>query len=159
MTGNIAEAFAIRRSRPDDVARIIEIWRGAVDATHDFLAAADREEIDRATCAYLAGASLWVLANETDRPMAFSAVTGSNMDALFVAREARGRGLGDRLVRHALSLSPMLSTQVNEQNSQAMGFYLKLGFKPVRRDACDDDGRPYPIVHLVRDGQGKEVSP
>ncbi len=153
MAGNIEDLFAIRRSRTGDVARVIEIWRGAVDATHDFLAAADREEIDAAACAYLAEASLWVLVDEADRPMAFSAVTGSNMDALFVAPEARGRGLGRRLVRHALSLSPTstLSTQVNEQNSQAMGFYLKLCFKPVRRDACDGSGRPYPLVHLVRD--------
>lgn len=90
--------------------------------------------------------------------MAFSAVTGSNLDALFVAAKARGMGLGSMLVRHAQSLSPVLSTQVNEQNSQAMRFYLKLGFKPVRRDAHDDDGRPYPIVHLVRDDESRAVS-
>jgi putative acetyltransferase len=53
-----------------------------VDATHDFLTVADRTEIDVAACAYLAEASLWVLTDETDRPMAFSAVNGSNMDAL-----------------------------------------------------------------------------
>jgi putative acetyltransferase len=158
MAGNIEDRFAVRRSRPADVARVIEIWRGAVDATHDFLAAADRAEIDTAACAYLAEASLWVLVDATDRPMAFSAVTGGNMDALFVAREARGRGLGSRLVRHALSRTAKLSTQVNEQNSQAMGFYLKLGFKPVGRDAFDDSGRPYPIVHLLRDDKSEVVS-
>ena len=159
MAGNIEELFAIRQSRAEDVARVIEIWRGAVDATHDFLAAADRQEIDDAACAYLAGASLWVLVDEADRPMAFSALTGSNMDALFVAAEARGRGLGTRLVRHALSLSAELSTQVNEQNSHAMGFYLKLGFKPVGRDARDDSGRPYPIVHLAWDAQSRGGEP
>src|SRR5205823_5237534 len=77
--------FAIRRSRPGDVVRVIDIWRGAVDATHDFLTAADREEIDAAACAYLARALLWVVIDRTDQPMAFSAVTGSNMDALFVS--------------------------------------------------------------------------
>jgi putative acetyltransferase len=158
MIGCTPHAFAIRRSRPGDVARVIEIWRGAVAATHDFLAVADRDEIDTAACAYLVGASLWVLVDETDRPMAFSAVTGSNMDALFVAAEARGRGIGRQLVRHALSLTSKLSTQVNEQNSQAMGFYLKLGFKPGGRDACDDSGRPYPIVQLLRDDESGVVS-
>jgi putative acetyltransferase len=156
MTETVKEAFAIRRSHPGDVARLIEIWRGAVAATHDFLREADRQEIDNHSCAYLATASLWVLVDETDRPMAFSAVTGSNMDALFVAAEARGRGMGRMLVQHARSLSPTptLTTQVNEENSQAVGFYLKQGFKPVRRDACDDDGRPYPIVHLAWSGEG-----
>jgi len=158
MPGNIEDLFAIRQSRLTDVARVIDIWRGAVDATHDFLTAAAREEIDAAACAYLAEASLWVLVDATDRPMAFSAVTGSNMDALFVAPEARGRGLGSMLVRHALSLSPTLTTQVNEQNAQAMGFYLQLGFKPVGRDAFDGSGRPYPIVQLLRNDESGVVS-
>src|SRR4051794_15096764 len=102
MTGNIENLFAIRQSRAADVDRVIEIWRSSVKATHHFLRDADRQEIDDSACAYLSEASLWVLVDETDRPMAFSAVTGSNMDALFVAAEARGRGLGARLVRHAL---------------------------------------------------------
>ena len=158
MPGSSEHLYAIRRSRPGDVARVIEIWRGAVDATHDFLTAADRAEIDVAACAYLADASLWVVVDRTDRPMAFSAVTGSELDALFVAAEARRMGLGRMLVRHALSLSANLSTQVNEQNAQAMRFYLKLGFRPVRRDAHDDSGRPYPIVHLVRDDASRTAS-
>jgi putative acetyltransferase len=158
MASSIKNLFTIRRSSPSDVARVIEIWRGSVHATHDFLTAADREEIDAAARAYLTEALLWVVVDRTDRPMAFSAVTGSNMDALFVAAEARGMGLGSMLVRHALSLAPNLTTQVNEQNSQAMRFYLKLGFKPFRRDARDDDGRPYPIVHLVWDDESGAVS-
>jgi putative acetyltransferase len=156
MAETLDEPFAIRRSHSEDVARLIDIWRGAVATTHDFLRAADRAEIDSAACAYLATAALWVLVDETGRPMAFSAVTGSNMDALFVAAEAHGRGMGRSLVQHALSLSPTLSTQVNEQNAQAMGFYLKLGFKPVRRDACDDDGRPYPIIQLAWSDEGRD---
>jgi putative acetyltransferase len=150
------EPFAIRRSHPGDVARVIDIWRGAVAATHDFLREADRAEIDSSACAYLATAELWVLVDAADRPMAFSAVTGSNMDALFVAAEAHGKGMGRRLVQHARSLSPTstLTTQVNEGNAQALGFYLKQGFKPTRRDECDDDGRPYPIIQLAWHGDG-----
>jgi len=155
MTGTIPAPFAIRRSHPGDVARVIDIWRGAVAATHDFLREADRAEIDSSACAYLATAELWVLVDDTDRPMAFSAVTGSNMDALFVAAEAQGKGMGRRLVQHALSLAPTLTTQVNEGNAQAVGFYLKQGFRPVRRDECDDDGRPYPIIQLLWDGDGR----
>ncbi len=156
MAGTVSGPFAIRRSHPGDVARVIDVWRSAVAATHDFLREADRAEIDSSACAYLATAELWVLVDEADRPIAFSAVTGSNMDALFVAAEAHGRGMGRRLVQHALSLSPTLTTQVNEGNVQAMGFYLKQGFQPVRRDECDDDGRPYPIIQLAWDGDRRD---
>ena len=37
---------------------------------------------------------------------------------------------------------------VNEQNEQAVGFYLRLGFVVISRSACDDTGRSYPILHL-----------
>ena len=39
---------------------------------------------------------------------------------------------------------------VNEQNAQAAGFYARMGFRIVSRDALDPSGRPYPILHLER---------
>ena len=38
----------------------------------------------------------------------------------------------------------------NELNAQAAGFYARLGFRIVSRDALDPSGRPYPILHLQR---------
>ena len=35
----------IRNSTPDDGKRVIEIWRDAVDATHEFLTIEDRMAI------------------------------------------------------------------------------------------------------------------
>jgi putative acetyltransferase len=37
--------------------------------------------------------------------------------------------VGKLLIEHALSLAPKLTTNVNEQNEQAVGFYKKMGFK------------------------------
>jgi len=39
---------------------------------------------------------------------------------------------------------------VNEQNDQAVGFYRKMGFTETGRSPTDDDGRPYPLLHMVR---------
>ena len=39
--------LTIRRSRPEEGERVIESWRSAVDATHDFLAPEDRLAIDK----------------------------------------------------------------------------------------------------------------
>ena len=42
-------ALTIRPSTgPAEYPALVAIWRGAVDATHDFLAAADRDEIEAA---------------------------------------------------------------------------------------------------------------
>lgn len=70
------------------------------------------------------------------------------MDALFVDPDIRGCGVGKLLIEHALSLAPALTTNVNEQNEQAVGFYKKMGFRVTGRAEVDDLGQPYPLLHL-----------
>lgn len=138
----------IRHSRPEDGQRAVEIWRKAVDATHDFLSAQDRQDIDELVCGFLPQASLWLAVDEADYPLAFMLIDEGHMQALFVDPDSRGTGVGKALVLHGLSLHPTMTTDVNEQNGQAVGFYEKMGFKRTGRSPVDDQGRPYPLIHL-----------
>jgi putative acetyltransferase len=38
---------------------------------------------------------------------------------------------------------------VNEQNENAIGFYKKMGFYVINRSALDNEGLPYPILHMI----------
>ena len=98
--------------------------------------------------AFLPTAPLWVAVNKQDEPVGFMLLTDKHMDALFIDPDVRSSGVGKRLVEHALLLAPNLTTNVNEQNEQAIGFYLKLGFMVTGRSEKDDSGRPYPLLHL-----------
>ena len=138
----------IRYSRPEDGQRVIEIWRKAVDATHDFLSAQDRQDIDELVCGFLPQATLWLAVDGQDYPLAFMLIDEGHMQALFVDPDSRGTGVGKALVLHGLSLHPRMSTDVNEQNAQAVGFYEKMGFKRIGRSPVDDQGKPYPLIHL-----------
>jgi putative acetyltransferase len=40
------------------------------------------------------------------------------------------------------------TVDVNEQNPQAVGFYLHEGFQQVGRSPLDGLGKPYPLLHL-----------
>ena len=40
------------------------------------------------------------------------------------------------------------SVDVNEQNEQAVGFYLHQGFHVISRGATDSTGKPYPVLHM-----------
>ena len=44
---------SIRPARAADGARLLDIWRKAVDATHDFLTPADRTAIEAEVAAFL----------------------------------------------------------------------------------------------------------
>lgn len=145
--------MTIRTSRPDDGERVIDIWRRAVDATHDFLAPDDRLAIDAMVCTFLPQAPLWLAVDANDRPLAFMLVDGAHMEALFVDPACRGTGVGAALVRHALALHPGMTTDVNEQNAQAIGFYERMGFVRTGRSPLDGQGRPYPLIHLAHRSQ------
>ena len=69
-------------------------------------------------------------------------------EGAFILPQWRGTGVGRALVAHALERHPMLTTEVNEQNGQAVGFYERLGFVPTGRSERDGQGRAYPLIHL-----------
>ena len=143
--------ISIRRSRHDEGKKLIAIWRRSVDATHDFLSKEYRAELEDLVSAFLPEAPLWVAVTEKDEPVAFMLLTGEHMDALFVDPTVRGCGVGKLLIEHALTLAPKLTTNVNEQNEQAVGFYQKMGFKVTGRSETDDLGKPYPLLNLVHE--------
>ncbi|MBB5709741.1 acetyltransferase [Sphingomonas xinjiangensis] len=140
--------ITIRPSTPKDGDRVLTIWRDAVDATHTFLTPEDRLAIDELVSNFLPKAPLWLAVNSTERPVAFMLLNDGHMEALFVDPTVRGEGVGAALVRHGSALHPNLTTDVNEQNEQAVGFYERMGFVQVGRSALDGQGRPYPLVHL-----------
>ncbi|HCB2273111.1 TPA: acetyltransferase [Citrobacter koseri] len=141
--------ISIRRSRQDEGEKLIAIWCRSVDATHHFLSTSYRSELEELVRSFLPEAPLWVAVTEQDEPVAFMLLTGQHMDALFVDPDVRGCGVGKLLVEHAFTLAPELTTNVNEQNEQAVGFYKKMGFKVTGRSEVDDLGRPYPLLNLV----------
>lgn len=138
----------IRMSRPSEASEIIQIWKSSVDATHDFLTAHDRQEIEKEVVGFFSETPVWVATNQDDQPLGFMFLHEGHLEALFVAASARGLGVGKRLISHALALHPELSIDVNEQNQQAVGFYQHMGFQVSGRSRRDNQGRPYPLLHL-----------
>ncbi|VUT09607.1 putative N-acetyltransferase YjaB [Klebsiella pasteurii] len=143
--------ISIRRSRHDEGEKLVAIWRRSVDSTHDFLSKEYRVELETLVSSFLPEAPLWVAVTEKDEPIAFMLLTGEHMDALFVDPMVRGCGVGKLLIEHALTLAPKLTTNVNAQNEQAVGFYQKMGFKVTGRSETDDLGKPYPLLNLVHE--------
>ncbi len=142
------ERMKIRKSTPTDSPRVLNIWRRAVDATHHFLTPEDRRDIEAEVVAFLPDATLDLAVDDSDNPIAFMLLSEGHMEALFVDPDYRGKGVGRLLVEEAVSRYPNLTTDVNEQNPQAIGFYEKLGFERCGRSELDGQGRAYPLIHL-----------
>jgi putative acetyltransferase len=140
----------IRRATPADRGELVDIWMRSVRATHSFLSEADIQSLLPDVRDYLTSEEpeLWVLCSDSDKVMGFMGLSGSTMESLFLAPEYLGTGGGRLLVRHAHAMHPELTTDVNEQNPAARGFYEACGFVVVGRSELDDAGRPFPLLHL-----------
>lgn len=145
-------ALSIRPSTgPAEYPALAAIWRGAVDATHDFLAAADRDEIEAKLQTDYLPAVVLSVATHDGRPVGFSGVLDGTLEMLFVDATRRDGGIGTALLTHAIREHGVTDVDVNEQNVSAAGFYAHRGFEVVGRSETDEAGRPYPMLHLRLD--------
>lgn len=139
----------LRPSRKTDQAKLYEIWREAVKATHHFLPAESFAEIaDLVRDQYLPSNEFLVYVGDDDIPLAFMGTNEGEVESLFVDPRHFGKGIGRTFIDHMKGLHDIVTLEVNEQNPQAVGFYEACGFNVVRRDATDDHGRPFPILHM-----------
>ncbi|MET9329103.1 acetyltransferase [Tsukamurella sp. NPDC003166] len=134
---------------PAEYGDLVAIWRSSIDATHDFLAPADRGAIEsRLASDYFPQVRLTV-AEFDGAPVGFAGTAGEDLAMLFVHAEARGRGVGRALLDLVVREQGVRTVDVNEQNGQAVGFYAHSGFVVTGRSETDGDGLPYPLLHLA----------
>ena len=145
--------IGVRAGRASDRDALYAIWERAVLATHDFVTPADLAMYARLVRSrYLPQVPVTVAMDASDVPLGFIGVAQNRIEALFVAPERHGEGIGRRLVESALSRrAGNFFVDVNEQNGGGRMFYARLGFREIGRSELDGCGRPYPILHLIRD--------
>lgn len=148
-------ADAVEPVAPSDFPRIVAVWEAAVRQTHHFLSEADiaffrplvRDQ-------FLHLIELACVRDAEGQVVGFVGVADEKVEMLFVDPAWHGRGLGRRLLRHAIREMGAHLVDVNEQNEQAVGFYRRMGFEPIGRSEQDGMGKPYPLLHLrLRTGE------
>lgn len=134
------------------INHLINVWEASVRATHLFLS---DDEINRIK-AYVpqapAGVAHLIIAeDENGAPIAFMGIENGTLEMLFVALKERGKGVGKRLILYGIEYCGVERLAVNEQNPQAKGFYERMGFQVYKRTERDEQGNPYPLLHMRRE--------
>ncbi|MFJ4231007.1 acetyltransferase [Cellulosimicrobium cellulans] len=141
----------LRPARPDDTGALVDVWRRAVEATHDFLTPDDVADLEVAVRdEYLAAVDVTVAERE-GRVAGFVGTVGHRVEMLFVDPHLHGQGVGRALLAEAGRDHAALELDVNEQNPAALAFYRAQGFVVVGRSETDGQGRPFPLLHLRRE--------
>ncbi len=135
--------------REKKMDRLLEIWESSVRKTHTFLSETDILSIKREVPQGIKAVEhLYCFFDNSNTIQGFIGVEKEKIEMLFVDAPARGKGIGKRLLNFATADLDARYVDVNEQNEQGIGFYEHLGFACISRSACDEQGRPFPILHL-----------
>jgi putative acetyltransferase len=139
----------ISKIHPEDFAQVLEVWEASVRATHHFLSEADIQFLKPLIPDALAEVTqLFGVRDGAGLVIGFAGVEKDMVEMLFLHPAWRGQGIGTRLLRHAIDELGARLVDVNEQNHQAMGFYLRMGFEVEGRSALDSTGGPFPLLHM-----------
>lgn len=148
------QSFVIERvdSRTDQAVKaLVELWEASVRATHDFLTEADIQALIPDVEAGLKGVAELVLARDrAGAAIGFMGIDSRKIEMLFVEPKWFGKGVGSRLIRHAVEACGADAVDVNEQNPGALGFYEHMGFRVKARSPLDEQGRSFPVLHMER---------
>ena len=133
-----------------DFNELANVWEASVRATHDFLPRSYIQELrELVEHRYLDAVMLVCCRDPVNKRIAgFAGVAARKVEMLFIDPQHRGQGLGRQLLWYAIEHMNAQALDVNEQNPQALGFYLKLGFEVIGRTEHDGLGQPYPLLHM-----------
>lgn len=143
-------AVTLHPAHESDFTTLVEIWERAVRATHHFL---DESHIQ----AFRVGLArewlpqtplLMVARCAGHSACGFVGVAENRVEMLFVDPVMHGQGVGSALLTHAVNAWNAREVDVNEQNPQALQFYLRMGFEQFGRSLLDGMGLPFPLLHL-----------
>ena len=121
-------------TRPDDrqTDELVCLWQASVRATHHFLSERDILALESEVRSALAQIPELYAFSERGKILGFIGLADGKAELLTFAVRQRGVTLVD----------------VNEQNPAALKFYRKHGFAVDGRSPLDDQGNPFPILHL-----------
>ena len=140
---------AVKERTPRLLEALTAVWERSVRATHHFLSETEILRIRAYVPQAIGGVAQLVAAeNQAGEPVGFMGVENGRLEMLFLAPEARGCGLGGRLLRCGIEQYGVREVTVNEQNPQAVNFYAHFGFRTYRRTERDEEGGPYPLLYM-----------
>ncbi|WP_443649181.1 GNAT family N-acetyltransferase [Blautia faecicola] len=136
---------------------LLTIWEDSVRATHHFLSDTEIEQIREYVPQALQNVShLLVAQNESGESIGFMGTENNRLEMLFLSPKECGKGIGKQMLQYGMEQYGIRELTVNEQNPQAVVFYMHLGFETYKRADCDEEGNSYPLLYMtLKDTEGK----
>ena len=140
----------INKVQESELTLLITLWESSVRATHHFLTEQAINELKPLILnEYFPMVDLFCSRDAQQAITGFIGVHEHKLKMLFIDPVQRGKSIGKTLLTYAITQLNVSALDVNEQNTQAVGFYQHQGFKITGRSATDGQGQPYPLLHMA----------
>lgn len=134
---------------PQLISALVAVWEASVRTTHFFLSSAEIEQIKSYVPQAIENVErLTVAESDSGEPIAFMGTDSGRLEMLFISPAERGKGLGKKLLHLGIEEYGVRELTVNEQNTQAVGFYEHMSFAAYKRTSLDEQGQPYPLLYM-----------
>lgn len=135
-------------ARPSDAPAIGTILSDWIDET-DWMPRIHRRSGEQAFAAELVAKGWVTIARRRGEVVGFLARNGAEIEALYVARDARGAGVGSALLARAKRRSPRLALWTFQFNRPAQAFYVARGFHEIGRTGGAGNDEKLPDIRYA----------
>lgn len=130
----------IRRLRPNDIERVVELWYEASIVAHDFIPAGYWEKHKEAMATVYLPNSETYLSIEDEKITGFIAMAENFLAAIFVDNNIQGKGIGKKLLNYIKDQRTTIQLNVYKKNSNALAFYKSQGFEIISENKETESG-------------------
>ena len=138
----------IAAARASDAPAIGEILSAWIDET-DWMPRIHKRTDEQAFAADLVARGWVTVARLRGDVVGFIARDGAEVVALYVARGARGQGVGNALMARAKRRSPRLALWTFQFNHAAQEFYARQGFREIARTGGAGNDEKLPDIRYA----------
>ena len=141
----------IERASKLDFHALLELWESSVRATHHFLSEQNIEQLRPIVLEQaFPNVEMFLTRDRQGKIAGFIGVDNQSVEMLFISPHCFRQGIGKKLMYFAENQLATNKVDVNEQNPDALKFYLALGYEVKNRSPLDGQGNPFPILHLEK---------
>jgi len=141
--------FNITPAKSDDYFKLADVWEKSVRFSHTFLSE-DNIRFFRKLLVeeYFGAVKLRIAKTPDNNIIGFVGVDKGSLEMLFLDPNYIRQGYGSRILQYSITDMGVYKVDVNEQNIDAVKFYISQGFCIKDRSEKDHFNNPYPILHM-----------
>ena len=142
------DIYELNKRDEDSIDKLYIVWKKSVRATHLFLSENDIVNIAKYVKQALIVIKHLIVVSINNEFVGFMGIDDRKLEMLFLDPDARGNGIGRKLIEYGISNYNINEVSVNEQNTNAYGFYKHMGFNVYNRSEYDELGNNFPILYM-----------